>query len=82
MEEFDSYFENYSVEKQASLAKLEGISRDEYLVRLKEYEDYLANETVEQFEERMQNTPKSDYWTEETIKQFVNKMSINPQEMD
>lgn len=63
---------------QIMLAKLEGMTREEYIKHL----DYLANETDEQFEERMKNTPKSDYWTEENIKQFVNKMSVNPQNMD
>lgn len=82
MEEFDSYYLYYSEEKQNQLAQLKGLSRDEYFAGLKAYEDYLANETEEQFEERMKNTQKSGYWTEETTKQFVNKMSINPQKID
>jgi hypothetical protein len=64
---------------QIKIAKLEeGMTRDEYIAHL----DYLANETMEQFDERLKNAPANDFWTEERKKHFINKMSVNPQKID
>jgi hypothetical protein len=59
MEEYDIYFSYFPVEKQDEMAKAKGISREEYLKKLAEYEEYLANETEEQFEEILKAMPPS-----------------------
>jgi hypothetical protein len=71
-------FLDLSMEAQIKTAEFEGMTRDEYIA----YLDYLANETMEQFEERLKNATPSGYWTEENKKRFINKMSVNPQKMD
>lgn len=79
MEEFDTYYLYYSIEQQNALAERKGITRDEYITRLKDYEDYLENETVEQFEARLAATPLPEGWTDADTRHLLNKMSVNPQ---
>jgi len=59
------------MEAQIKLAEYDGMTREEYIKHL----DYLANETMEQFDERMKNMPSDPNWTEEKEKAFVEKMS-------
>jgi hypothetical protein len=79
MEEFESYYPYFSIAEQNRLAEIKGITRDEYMVRLKAYEDYLENETVEQFEARLAATPLPEGWTDADTRHLLNKMSVNPQ---
>ena len=62
------------IDAQNKLAELEGMSRTEYIAHL----EYLANETLEQFEARIATTPPKD-WTDADTKHLLNKMSVNPQ---
>lgn len=59
------------IEAQNKLAELEGMSRDEYIAHL----EYLANETLTQFEARLKTMPIPDADTPH----LLNKMSVNPQ---
>ncbi len=58
------------MDAQIKLAELDGMTRDEYIKHL----DYLENETIEQFEERLKAMPKSKLTPEEAA-HFVEKMS-------
>ena len=68
-------FTDLSMDAQIKTAEFYGMTLDEYVAHL----DYLANETMEQFDERLKNAPPNDFWTEERKKHFINKMSVNPQ---
>ena len=71
-------FLDLPIETQKKIAELDSMTLEEYIKEL----EYLENETLEQFENRIANTPESGYWTEENKKRFINKMSVNPQKMD
>lgn len=71
-------FLDLSVEAQTKIAELEGMSIEEYIKQL----EYLANETIEEFDVRLKDIKKPKGWTEADTKLFVNKMSFNPQKMD
>jgi hypothetical protein len=58
------------MEAQIKLAEYDGMTREEYIKHL----DYLANETMEQFEARLKTMPPSKL-TKEEAQAFAEKMS-------
>jgi hypothetical protein len=58
------------MEAQIKLAEYDGMTSEEYIKHL----DYLANETMEQFEARLKTMPPSKL-TKEEAQAFAEKMS-------
>lgn len=58
------------MEAQIKLAEYDGMTREEYIKHL----EYLANETMEQFEARLKAMPPSKL-TKEEAQAFAEKMS-------
>jgi predicted metal-binding transcription factor (methanogenesis marker protein 9) len=58
------------MDAQIKLAEYDGMTREEYI----KWAEYLANETMEQFEERLKTMPPSKL-TKEEAQAFAEKMS-------